>query len=70
MLKYQYASEGVGTVHYCAPEIKAQGKHNFSVDIWGLGLLLLEMLLGTSGVRLILFATPHPFCRPVFGSHT
>ncbi len=35
----------VGTVHYMAPEIGA-GKYNFSIDIYSLGVLLYEMLMG------------------------
>ncbi len=35
----------VGTVHYMAPEIGA-GKYNFGIDIYALGVLLYEMLIG------------------------
>ena len=35
-----------GTVDYLAPEIVRQQGHGFEVDLWALGVLAFEMLLG------------------------
>ena len=37
-----------GTVEYMAPEIIENGNYDFSVDIWSLGILLYELLIGHS----------------------
>jgi len=37
-----------GTVEYMAPEIVESGKYDYSVDIWSLGILLYELLMGQS----------------------
>ena len=38
-------SESIGTCHYMAPEI-ASGKYTASIDIYSIGIILYEMLLG------------------------
>ena len=37
-----------GTIEYMAPEIVANEKYDYSVDIWSLGILLYELLMGYS----------------------
>ena len=37
-----------GTVEYMAPEIIESGNYDYSVDIWSLGILLYELLMGHS----------------------
>lgn len=37
-----------GTLDYLAPEMIRSRGHNFSVDIWSLGILLYELLCGKS----------------------
>lgn len=36
-----------GTYEYMSPEIVLKRKHNSKADIWGLGILLYEMLHGS-----------------------
>ena len=40
-----------GTVEYMAPEIVGSEKYDYSVDIWSLGILLYELLMGHSPFR-------------------
>ena len=40
-----------GTVEYMAPEIVGSEKYDFSVDIWSLGILLYELVMGYSPFR-------------------
>jgi len=35
-----------GTYDYMAPEMLNNGKHDFSLDIWSVGILLYELLHG------------------------
>ena len=37
-----------GTVEYMAPEIVGSEKYDYSVDVWSLGILLYELLMGHS----------------------
>ena len=37
-----------GTIEYMAPEIVASEKYDYSVDVWSLGVLLYELLMGYS----------------------
>ena len=40
-----------GTVEYMAPEIVGSEKYDYSVDVWSLGILLYELLMGHSPFR-------------------
>ncbi|CAK9047248.1 Cell cycle serine/threonine-protein kinase CDC5/MSD2 [Durusdinium trenchii] len=40
------AQSTVGTHPYCAPEVLGEGSHNFSADVWCLGILLFVLLSG------------------------
>ena len=40
----QYASTGIGTLIYMAPELLSNKKHNNKVDIWSLGCIIYELL--------------------------
>ena len=37
-----------GTLDYLSPEMKDKGEYDSSVDIWSLGVLTYELLLGES----------------------
>eukprot|EP01059_Diplonema_ambulator_P034150 TRINITY_DN74_c1_g1_i1.p1 TRINITY_DN74_c1_g1~~TRINITY_DN74_c1_g1_i1.p1 ORF type:complete len:510 (+),score=64.40 TRINITY_DN74_c1_g1_i1:93-1532(+) len=41
-------SSFVGTAEYIAPEVINDAGHNYAVDWWGFGILLYEMLFGTT----------------------
>ena len=36
----------VGTVNYLSPEVIAQKKHTFALDMWALGTIFYKMLFG------------------------
>jgi len=36
----------VGTLHYMAPEMLSEDEYDYKVDIWAMGVLLYEMLVG------------------------
>lgn len=36
----------VGTPQYLSPEIIARASHTYSTDLWQLGLLIYEMIIG------------------------
>ena len=40
-----------GTMEYMAPEIMGNEKYDFSVDVWSLGILLYELIMGHSPFR-------------------
>jgi serine/threonine protein kinase len=40
-----------GTMEYMAPEIVGSEKYDFSVDVWSLGILLYELIMGHSPFR-------------------
>eukprot|EP01065_Artemidia_motanka_P013749 TRINITY_DN17705_c1_g2_i1.p1 TRINITY_DN17705_c1_g2~~TRINITY_DN17705_c1_g2_i1.p1 ORF type:complete len:625 (+),score=167.48 TRINITY_DN17705_c1_g2_i1:172-2046(+) len=44
-------SSFVGTAEYIAPEIIQDSGHNYGVDWWGFGILIYEMLFGTTPFR-------------------
>lgn len=41
-----YATTGIGTPYYMAPELCFGKNYSFKADIWGLGCLLFEMAAG------------------------
>lgn len=43
-MKLKYAK--IGTLGYLAPEARLEDEHSFEIDIWSLGLVFYELLLG------------------------
>ncbi len=55
----------IGTLFYASPEVLNEEKYDFSADIWSLGIVFLEMLLGKRIIDLVKGKLPPAF-RPDF----
>lgn len=44
---YEKLRESTGTPNYMAPEVLSNHGYSFSVDVWGLGVIMFTMIVGT-----------------------
>jgi serine/threonine protein kinase len=57
----------IGTLFYASPEVLSEEKYNFPADVWSLGIVFFEVLLGKRIVDMVKGKLPPAF-RPEFPS--
>ena len=65
IMKTSGLSTKAGTLFYASPEVLEEENYDFSADIWSLGIIFLELLLGKRIDKVIKGMSP-PALRKVF----